>query len=367
MATRKSKTPAWLIPSAALTGIALVVYMVLRVMSPAASPADSCELLAQQQTATLDLQATVKDLDLVKASVGVSAGQVEEVDAILKDYAFRYAGSCRDHEAKRISTAEYACKRDNMDRALATARNLAATLAEVKNLADGKTQREVVLKDLAVIQQLATNDFNAGCGVALAVTPPTVTFESTFPERTIEVTNSGNREASYSVTDLPEAFVAVRSSGTIAAGSGAVISIKRTPFPPPPSPVVFHLADNAGHRVPITITMDARNAGLYQELGGVVQSGVQPGSVPTLADAMAVVSSRLPQITDEGTKYFFAAGILREAGSLAEAGKAVGEVSRRNEALFQAPATQKLSDAIKTRSKQTAISSSAIKQQGERQ
>lgn len=352
MASRKPKTPAWLAPVAALTGIALVVYMVLRVIPPTTPPQDSCELLAQQQTASLDLQATVKDLDLVKAKVGVSAGQVEEVDAILKDYAFRYAGSCRDHEAKRISTAEYACKRDNMDRALATARNLAATLAEVKNITSGNAQRDVVLKDLAVIQQLATNDFNVGCGVALAVMPPAVTFEATFPERTIEVTNSGNREANYSVVDLPEAFVAVRSSGTVAAGSGAVISIKRTPFPPPPSPVVFHVADNAGNRVPVTITVDARNASLYQELGGVVRSELPPGqTMPTITDAMAVVSSRLPQITDEGTKYFFAAGILREAGSNAEADKAVIELSHRNDALFKAPATQKLSDSIKSRSK----------------
>lgn len=354
MAARKQKTPTWLIPVAALAGIAVVGYMVYRVMAPVLVTEDSCQLLAQQQTAALDLQATVNNLDLVKAKVGVTAAQVQEVDAILRDYAFRYAGSCRDHEAGRISTGEYACKRDNMDRALATARSLAITLAEVKNIPDAGAQRDVVLKDLTIIQQLAASDFAAGCGSALAVTPVTITFEDTFPERTFEVTNSGNRAAAYSVTDLPEAFVAVRSSGTVAAGSGAVVSIKRTPFAPPPSPVVFHVTDNAGSRVPMTITFDARNAALYQELGAAVKSALPAGTAATLGDALAVVSERLPQITDEGTRYFFAAGILQEAGSPAEAGKAVTEVSRRNEALFQAPVTQKLSGAINVKLKQIA-------------
>lgn len=344
MAKKKSTTsglPMWVTVTAALAGIAIAGYVVLRVIPPTAPAKDSCALLAEQRSATLDIEATVRDLDLVKAKLGVTGGQVQDVDAVLEDYAFKYASSCRDHEAGRMSEAEYACRRDNMDRALDSARALSLTLEQVKNIADPAAQRDVVLRDLETITRLATADFAAGCGSALVVAPDALSFEDHFPERTFELANGGNRDATYAISELPEAFVAVRSSGAVGAGKGVVVSIKRAPFPLPAEPVVFYVNDNFGNRVAVRIAVSSENARLYQDLGMATRMTLPPGRTePTLEDALATVSARLPQIQDEGTKYFFASGILQQTGSFEEAGKALDVVSRTNKDLDAAPSTQ---------------------------
>jgi hypothetical protein len=176
----------------AITVVCIAIYLVVTLVPPG-SGKDDCSLLAKQQSATVDIQATVNDLDSVKAKIGVTAGQVREFDNSLKDYALKYETACRDNKRHTISDAEYNCRRDNMDRALSTTRSLGLALEATKSVSDPTIQKDVVLKDLDTIKELTANDFSRGCGSALSVSPADLSFQDHYPERTIEVTNSGNR------------------------------------------------------------------------------------------------------------------------------------------------------------------------------
>jgi hypothetical protein len=336
--------------AAVVVGLAIAVYIVLRVVPTAGGGGpDRCELLAKQQTATVDVAATVKGLDLVKAKIGVTAGQVQEVDQILKDYAFKYTSVCRDNDAKKIADAEYNCRRDNMERVLGATRSLALTLDAMKSIADPASQQDIVLKDIDLIKDLAQADFSKGCGSALAVSTSSLTFEGPTPERTIEVANGGNRDLTYTVTDLPEAFAAVQLSGTIPVGhSAVVVAIKRAPFPVMVNtPVVFYVKDNFNNKIAVKIVVDANNAQLYQRLAAETVKGMPAGhATPTLEDAVASVAKTFPEMKDAGTRYFLAAGALKEIGNFAEADRALKALSTQNASLYHAPATQLLAGIV---------------------
>ena len=168
------------------------------------------------------------------------------MDALLNDFALKYTASCRDHRNKAIGDAEYACKRDNMDQALETIRAMSQTLQEVKNVADAQAQKDVILKNIEIIQQRAASNFNGGCGSALSVDPPSVSFPGPTFERTIQIQNVGNRDTQYHVIGLPEAFLSVYGQGDATPQRPVVVSIKRAPFKVEPNKdIVFYVSDDS--------------------------------------------------------------------------------------------------------------------------
>lgn len=348
--------PGWAKTTAILVGIlalvGLVAYIVFIGLDPP-KPEDDCALLARQQTASVDIDATVRDLELIKGRVGVTAGQVQEVDAILKDYAVRYEALCRDHRKTppTITDAEYQCRRDNMDQTLSTVRALSLTLAEVKNVQEASAQRDIVLKDIETIQKLSRDQFRANCGSALVPTPAYITFNGDVYERTIEIVNAGNRNVQYHIADLIEAFTAIHSTGPIPASQSVVVAIRRTPFPVPTNtPVSFYVGDNFGNRVPVSVLVDEENAQLYSRVAQAALSLAESESRPvSLADALVVIERDLAEATDSSGAYFLAAGALIEAGSFAEASRAFQEVKRSDKDLYDTTPVQLLAGISEAR------------------
>jgi hypothetical protein len=335
---------------AAVVVLGIVVYVVWRNIPRDGGP-DRCELLAKQRTASVDISATVGDLKLLETKIGVAAGQVQEVDQILKDYAFRYTTACRDNAAtpKIISDAEYNCRRDNMEKVLSSTRTLGLTLDAAKSIADPAAQKDIVLKNLEIIKDLSRNDYSKGCGSALTASPQTLRFEGSATDRILQVANSGNRDLRYTVTNLPEAFIAIQLSGDVPVGHApVVVGITRSAHPVVADvPVTFYVSDNFNNKVPVQIVVDAANARLYTRLGeAVIKEKAADHQEPTLEDAMATVSRSFPEVTSAGTRALLAAGALKEAGSFRQANRALEALSAQNTALYQAPSTQLLAAIV---------------------
>lgn len=331
---------------AAVVVLGIVVYVVWVVIPPK----DPCELLAKQRTASVDVSATVQDLKLLEAKIGVAAGQVQDVDQILKDYAFKYTTLCRDHEvAKTISDAEYNCRRDNMEKVLSSTRTLGLTLDATKGIADPASQKDIVLKNLEIIRDLSQNDYSKGCGSKLTVVPPILRFQGYTAERVLQVANSGNRDLTYTITDLPEGFTAIQLSDDIPKGHApVVVGILRSGFPvEPDKPITFYVADNFNNKVAVQIILDAANARLFPQLGETLMKDKPADHAqPTLEDALAVVSKSLPEVTDAGKRTLLAAGALKEVGGFGEANRALTALSTQNASLYQAPSTQLLAGIV---------------------
>jgi len=329
---------SWVKALAAVVVLAIVAYVVVVVIDK--DPPDDCVVLAKEKSAAVNVDATVADLKLLQTKIGVSSGTVQEIDAILKDYGFKYETACKDSRTGKISNAEYNCRRDNMDRTLSAARTLGLTLAEIKNLQDPTAQKEVILGNIEIIKKLAEADFSAGCGATVAVTPDRVTFRGSIPERTITLVNGGNRDLTYHVTDLPEAFVARLQSGDVRRGDTVVVAIMRAPFRAATGEIVFHIRDNFGNKAPVRIDIDAENASLYGQLAHEVTTraaGRAEGA--TVDDALAVVGD-LPEVTSAAAKHFIAAGVLMEAGRFAEADKALTALSTADREFYGSASIQ---------------------------
>jgi tetratricopeptide (TPR) repeat protein len=341
--------PKWLVPTSAIFIFILIGFFVWKFFHPSPPP-DECALLAQQQSSSLDIDATVKKIDLAKVKLNITQGQVQEVDSYLKDYGAKYAAACRDNRRKVLSDAEYNCRRDNMDKALDNLRALSPTLDAIQNIEDAGAQKEIVLKYLEDFTNLAKTGYSEGCGSVLSVAPKTLTFDDHYPERSIQVTNGGNRDSSYYVAELPEAFAPAPSSGEIKRTATISVSIKRAAFPVSPgSKIVFYVRDSFGSKVPVEIQVSKDNAELYSSLATqVMEKANRNHRSPTVEDAIQIVEKTFPErLGYAADRYFFAAGILTHAASFDEASRAIDFLSKTDSTLYRDPSTQLLSGLVK--------------------
>jgi hypothetical protein len=131
-------------------------------------------------------------------------------------------------------------------------------------------------------------------------------------------------------------------------GRSLVVAIKRAPFPIPGNgPIVFYVKDNFHNQVAVKISVDVDNAQLFQRLASAATSIKPAGRTsPSVEDALAAVAREMPSVTDVASKYFLAAGALKEAASFGEASRALEEVSRRSPDLYRAPSAQLLAGVV---------------------
>ncbi len=341
--------PKWLLATSTVFVLVVVGYFVWKFFHPTPPP-DECALLAQQQASSLDIDATVKKIELARVKLNITQGQLQEVDGYLKDYGFKYAAACRDNKRKVLSDAEYNCRRDNMDKALDNLRALGPTLDAIQSIEDARTQKEIVLKYLEAFTRLAKAGYSEGCGSVLSVAPKSLSFEDHYPERSIQITNGGNRDSSYYVAELPEAFAPTPSSGEVKQSATITVSIRRAAFPVAPgSKIVFYVRDSFGSKVPVEIQVSKDNAELYSSLASqVTEQANGKHRSPTVEDAIRVVEKDFPQhLNDPGGRYFFAAGILKQAGSFDQASRAMDLLAKTDDALYRDPSTQLLSGFVK--------------------
>src|SRR6202051_891396 len=344
--------PKWLVATSALFALAIIGYFVWKFFNPANPNAkDDCTLLAQQQLSSLEIDATVKKIELAKVKLNITGGEVQEVDNYLKDYGVKYAAACRDNGRKVLSDAEYNCRRDNMDKALDNLRAMSPALDATENVQDATAQKEIVLRYLEVFTNLAKSGYSEGCGSVLSVQPKSLSFEDHYPERSIQITNGGNRDSSYYVAELPEAFAPAPSSGEVKQGNTITVSIRRAAFPVQPgAKIVFYVRDSFGNKAPVEIQVAKENAELYSSLAAKVieEATRRHRLLPTVEDAVEVMDKGVAEhVDDPADRYFFAAGVLKQAGSFEQASRAIDLMAQADGFLPRDTSTELLSGVVR--------------------
>jgi len=295
----------------------------------------------------VDIEVVVKDLDAIKSKVGISEAEVHEFDNLQKDYAQKYDAACRDVTARppRMNQAEYTCLRRNMDTVLDSIRAFVQAIEAAKSIADPSAQKEIIFRALDDMRTAYNAKYRAGCTSAMSVEPKSLTFDDSIPQRSVEVTNFGNNDFTFSVMDLPECFVFKADRLTLPRGEFTSVRIFRTIIPPPANGAVsFHVRNNLQDDEVVKIVLDGVNASLYENWGKELQSAMVVGhKEPTAEDAVRIVERSLPAemapADRDAFRYYFAAGVLTRIGKNAEARRALDVAIGKDPSLERQPAT----------------------------
>ena len=267
--------------------VALAFYLIYR-----RPPQDDCTFLGWKQSVGIDLETTLAKLQSVKGQLGITDSQIREFDELLKDYGAKYETICRDSKAGRISSAEYNCRRQNMDRALDSVRALERSLSVIGSIQDASAQKQIALKAMDSFRELAGAAYKRNCGAAITVTPKHLSFDDHFPERSIQISNSGNSDLTYAIEEVPEAFVPVPPSGHIGQGATVTVALHRSSFPISSQVLSFYVRDNFDDRVQVNIEVSSENAALYRDLGNIANAIASADQRPTgLREALLAVDS----------------------------------------------------------------------------
>ena len=180
------------------------------------------------------------------------------------------------------------------------------------------------------------------------VSPRTLAFNDHVSEHSVQISNSGNNQITFSVADVPRGFVPQPSSGNIVVGQTVSVAVFRTSEPITNiPPLTFRLVNNFMDEVPVEIQFDQENTSLYDDLATKVQSlSSQQNRPPTVGDALKIVDESLPKSgawmsikNADSMRYFLAAGVLSRAGSASEAHQALDTATAKNPELEKQPAT----------------------------
>lgn len=299
----------WIVGLFSVICLAVLVYF----LWPRPKPQDDCSFMTRSRTAGVDFQATVKKVDLVKGTLNLSTSDVRDLDQILKDYAVKYETTCRDFKASAMSSDEYNCRRRNMDAALDKVRLLSVTLDKAISAAD----KDVALKAFESLKDLAQADYKSGCGASIAVNPLHIIFGAGMPERTIRITNNGNRSTNYFVGELPEWFLPSPESGTVSPGETVTVAIVRTLLPVKNKVTGFSVRDNWNNQVEIDATVSEDSGNVYQTVAEALK--LPENQNASLPQVLSQLEERDPSIKENPGRYIIASNVLATAGNLREA------------------------------------------------
>src|SRR6266478_1785838 len=243
--------------------IAILLVAVVLVIHFWPAPAD-CSFSGWKKTIGVDLEVAVSDVQSVKGKIGLSDDQVRDFDTLMRDFALKYDAACNDFGHKRMNQGEYSCRRKNMDDTLDKVRFFLEKVKAAKSLADPGAQREIVLKALSDLEEATKHGYAAGCASAMNVAPRKLIFEDHASEHSVQISNSGNNDISFSVADVPRGFVSQPPSGAVSIGQTVSVAVFRTYEPVTDQPpITFHLRDNFQDDVLVEIQLDQQNVSLY--------------------------------------------------------------------------------------------------------
>jgi tetratricopeptide (TPR) repeat protein len=308
---------------------------------------EDCSFSSKKRSLGIDLEAGLSDVKAIKGKVGISDDQVRDFDELGKDLAEKYDMLCQEHKHKRVNDATYLCNRNNMNQTLDSLRSFLVKTKAAAGLADPSAQKEVVLKALSELEDLEKRGYGAGCISSMSVSPRALPFMGHTSERSVQISNSGNNDFSYTVEDLPRGFLPQPSSGTVPVSQTVTVAIVRTAEPiPNNSPVSFQLTNNFKDHVPIELDFDQQNAALYEALAENLKSLAGQNRAPTVEDALKVVDDSVAMSSSwksvqnaDSLRYFLAAGVLSQAGNITAAHAALDTATTKNPALNKQPAT----------------------------
>lgn len=319
-----------------LIALAAVVVVVVGVLVWWASRRpDDCRFSGWERTIGVSLDAKVKELEAIQGRVGITDVQVRAFDDLMKDYALKYDAACQDVSAKppRMTQDQYTCIRANMDRVLDDIRQFVRAVDAAKSLSDASAQKDVILKALDALQAASASKYRSGCASAMSVNPKTLVFSGRVPERSIQITNGGNNDFTFTVDGWPQGFEPRPITARLVRGNTATVSFIRTVLPVPSQrPLSFLVRTNLDDVAEVEIDIDTENAALWNVLGDetVKRAGAVPERV-TVADALYTVNTSIPYDSklSEADRYLLAASVLFQIGRLDEANKALSAAAAK--------------------------------------
>ena len=294
-----------------------------------------CRFMGWKKTIGIGLEIFTDKIKKASLELGIALEEVREMDDLLKDYAAKYETSCRDYVMGSINMAEYNCRRGNMDKALDNIRLL-------KVLLEKPQPQEVVREAIKTFLELAREGYKKGCGPGMEAEPRKIIFARNWPERFFEIINRGNREFTYAILNLPEAFKPTPRSGKLLAGDRTTIGIARQYLPAEAGEnIPFLVKNNYDEEVQVEIYVSSENAKLFEKWGAEVSSLAKAENrLPNFEDSLAVVNKYAPTLTIESTRYMLAGNMLLEADNFKESGLAFQKAVEMDSTISNDPASQ---------------------------
>lgn len=331
---------AWLLLSTVAIAVSVLLVWVFR-------PQRDCAFSGWKQTVGVELNAQVNDLKQVQTKVGLTDSQVREFDSLLRDYAIKYDAACQDVRASRMSNDAYTCLRKNMDAVLDQIRSFITAMEQAKVVADVATQKKVILDSFAALRGASAAQYRGGCTSALDVNPKRISFAGTTPERSVQITNRGNTDLTFSVDGLPEAFDPKPISGKLLRGTTVSVAILRTILPlTGTEPLKFHVRSNLQDDELVEISLDWRSATLWKDLAELA-ANLQNASGRTDA-ALKVIDAAVsdPSSLSQADRFRLASCVLATMGENVAAANTLRAAVKADPSIEQRPSTSILSGII---------------------
>ena len=325
----RRKNTLWLVGAVSLVVLLGLVLFYKRRQQP------DCAFSGWKNLVGVEIDTSISDLRGLRGKLNLSEQQVREFDELLRDYALKYDTACNDMRNGRMSQAEYACRRQNMDRALDAIRSFTQAVEAAKAISEPTAQSGIILAALAQLERARATGYGAGCVSSMSVDPVTLRFDDHFPERSISIGNGGNNDLTFSIDNLPEGFVPLPQTGNLTRGSSTRVTICRLNMPLSVSPIVFRVRSNFQDQKEVTILLSTENAQLYRDWSEQVRAAGQPAA----AAALSIVDAALaPDVQNrEAVRHVLAAGVLSELGEQAVAHELLAAAIAQTPSLSQAP------------------------------
>jgi hypothetical protein len=308
----------WLVIASvlAVAGIAVALLLVRR---------PDCMFSGWERTIGVELEAQVKDLESVKTKLGITDSQTRQYDRLMQDFALKYDAACSDASADppRMKQDEYTCLRRNMDYVLDQIRQFATAVEAAKSLADPSSQREVIQKALAALEEANRENYRSGCTTAVIVNPKALDFVANTLERSIQITNGGNNDFTFTIEAYPTGFDPKPPSGKVEVGKTASVAIFRTRLPVGTErPLTLHVRTNFNDRHSVVLNVDEKNAAVWETVGiEITNIATRAGRAPEVDDAVQAIERFVGPRSSASVadKYVLASSGLLEVGADAEA------------------------------------------------
>jgi hypothetical protein len=277
-------------------------------------PGPDCLMLSHEKTSGIDFSFTIDKVKFLQATLGLTDKDIRDFDDLLKDYGAKYETICKDYSVLHVVTSgEYNCRRDNMDKTLDSIR----ALREVLGKSSGDVANATAKKYIESILDAVHGSFTSGCGASLRIDPNKIHI-SREASHTITVSNVGNRDVIFGVTGIPQCLLPDPRTGGLSRGESRNITLWRTYYAVPSDSFTFTIEDNFNSHIPVEVT-GANNLPSPGAMASDLKS--QIGRPPTLQDALTFINAK-GRKPSAGT-YITAAAILSSAGNYADALSAI--------------------------------------------
>ncbi len=295
-------------------------------------PGSECNTLAHEKTSGIDFSFTVDKVKSLQATLGLADKDVRDFDDLLRDYGAKYETICKDYSVLHVVTsAEYNCRRDNMDKTLDNVR----ALREVLGKSSSETTNNIAKQYITSVLDAAHAGFKSGCGASLQINPSKIRISHEI-FHAFTILNIGNRIVRFGVSDLPQCLLPDPKGGELKQGDSVNVMLWRTYYGVPSDSFTFTVYDNFGNRLPVEVS-GARTLPVPNEIAKKLKSDL--GRTPTLEDALNFIepdTGVVSGLTGKGRRrdtagiYVTAAAILYGAGNSAGALEAIKTAESRD-------------------------------------